>query len=377
MLLQEIHQYVKKTAAEFVERYVEPVSREIDRGLFPKELLRELGRLQMLAPHLPPEYGGAGLDFRSEVLIIEELAKSSPSLATVAEVQGAMAAYLLLHYGGEYVRERWLPQVGRGDRVLSFALSEPCCGSDISSIETRAERRGGEWVLNGVKTWITSGLYADGYIVAARTGPPGERRITLFLLERGSCIETSPIGVMGMRGTGTAEVKIDNCVVGDDEVLGGVDKGFGVALDVINNGRMSVGAIGLGIVERAYAEAYAYAERRRAFGTVLANIQAVQHQLAAILAQREALRWVVYATAYFKDVGDRQFPLYAQISKFLGSRLAVDATRAAMQIMGAYGYSTDSKIEMLYRDAKATEIYEGPNEVVLNTVFRLGKKLSE
>lgn len=375
--LDKIHIHVKKTASEFVERHVKPEARNIDRGRYPRELIREMGRLGLLAPHIPAEYGGASLDFRSEVLVVEEVAKASPSLATVAEVQGAMAAYLLLRHGSEEARERWLPKAASGERIFAFALSEPCCGSDAAAIETRAERGGGAWVISGTKTWITSGLYADGFIVAARTGPPSERHksITLFVVERGNCVETSPVEVMGMRGTGTAEVRLNHCEVGDDAVLGGVNGGFWALLDALNNGRTCVGAIGLGIAEAAYAEALEYVNRRVAFGATLAELQVVQHVFASLKAEIESTRGVVYTAAYFRDVGHDWFPLYAQIAKYLGSRLAVDATRRAMQMMGAYGYSTDSTVEMLYRDAKATEIYEGPNEVVLNTLYRLSRKV--
>ncbi|MGC8993940.1 MAG: acyl-CoA dehydrogenase family protein [Pyrobaculum sp.] len=373
---EEVHMLVKKTVREFVEKRVEPNARRIDQGWYPRDLLREMGALGLLAPHAPPEYGGPGLDFRSMVLVVEEVAKSSPALATIAEVQGAMIVYNLMHYATSEAREKWLQPAVRGERIIAFALSEPCCGSDAFSLETKAEKRGGSWVINGTKLWITSGMYADAFLVAARTGSPEEKHktVTLFLVERGKCVEVTPVAVMGMRGTGTAEVKFRDCEVGDDAVVGGVNGAFKVVLDDLNNGRMCVGAIGLGIAQGAIREALSYAKKRRAFGTTIVNFQAVQHHLASIAAQIEAVRGVVYTAAYFRDKGSELFPLYAQVAKYLGSRLAVDAARTAMQVMGGYGYSTDSKVEMLYRDAKATEIYEGANEIILNTIFRLFEK---
>jgi Acyl-CoA dehydrogenases len=187
-------------------------------------------------------------------------------------------------------------------------------------------------------------------------------------------VETNPVTVMGVRGTGTAEVKLHGCEVGDEAIVGGLNGGFKVVLDDLNNGRTCVGAIGLGIAQGAIKEAEAYARGRTAFGTAIINFQVLQHYVASIKAQIEAVRGVVYTAAYYRDKNVEFFPLYAQIAKYLGSRLAVDATRIAMQIMGGFGYSTDSRVEMLYRDAKATEIYEGANEVVLNALFKLAEK---
>lgn len=374
--LDEIHTLVRKTAREFVEKRVEPNARRIDQGWYPKELLREMGELGLLAPHAPPEYGGPGLDFRSMVIVVEELAKASPALATVTEVQGSMIVYDLIHYASSELKEKWLQPAVRGEKIIAFALSEPCCGSDAFSLETTAERVGGSWVINGTKLWITSGLYADAFLVAARTGSPKEKHktVTLFLVERGRCVETAPVAVMGVRGTGTAEVKFNNCEVGDEAIVGGLNGAFKVVLEDLNNGRTCVGAIGLGIAQGAIKEAESYTKRRVAFDTPIINFQVVQHYIASIKAQIEAVRGVVYTAAYFRDKNSELFPLYAQIAKYLGSRLAVDATRTAMQIMGGFGYSTDSKVEMLYRDAKATEIYEGANEIVLNTLFKLAEK---
>ncbi|MEZ0248092.1 MAG: acyl-CoA dehydrogenase family protein, partial [Thermoproteus sp.] len=351
--LSEEHGLVRKAAREFVERRVAPAARWIDEGNYPRDLLREMGELGLLAPHIPQEYGGAGLDFRSLVVAVEEVAKASPALATIAEVQGSMIAYNLYHYATEAVRERWLEDVAKGRKIVAFALSEPCCGSDAAAIQTRAERTGGEWAISGTKLWITSGLYADAYLVAARTGPPESRHksISLFLVERGKCVEVSPVRVMGVHGTGTAEVKLDGCKVGEEALVGRLNEGFQVVLDDLNNGRTCVGAIGLGIAEAAFAEAYAYTKKRTAFGRPLAEFQIVQHYLANIYAQMEAVRQVVYTAALFRDVKDPGFPMYAQLAKVLASRLAVEATRTAMQVMGGFGYSTDSKVEMLYRDA--------------------------
>ncbi len=375
-LLTEEHDLVRKTVVEFVERHVRPNSRRIDSGWYPLELLREMGRLGLLAPTAPPEYGGPGADYRAQAIVVEELGRASPSLATIAEIQGSMNFGLIYRYGSEELKERWLERLATGQAVSAFALSEPCCGSDAAAIETAARREGGEWRISGTKLWITSGLYADLYLVFARTGRPEERHraITAFAVERGDCVAASPIALMGLRGSGTAEVKLSECAAGDDQVLGQVNKGFYLAMEAINYGRLSVGALGLGIAREAMAEAREYVARRRAFGRQLSEFQAVRHAIAGVLSRAVSVRLVVYEAARLADAGEGAFAAYAQVAKLEGSRLAVDATRTAMQLMGGYGYSTDSHVEMLYRDAKITEIYEGANELVLDRIYTLAER---
>jgi len=363
---------VRRSVADFVEKYVYPNARKIDGGWYPREIITEMGKLGLLAPMGPVEYGGPGLDLRSQVIVIEELAKASPALATIAEVQGSMIMHALARFGSTELKERYLRRVITGELIVSFALSEPCCGSDAAAIETRAERVRDGWVINGTKLWITSGLYADAYLVFARTGPAEARHrtITAFLVERNSCVDVSPVQVMGIRGSGTAEVRFRDCEVSDDQVVGELNGGFSVAMSGINNGRLNVGAIGLGIGEASFNEALDYSRRRKAFGKSISEFQAIQHYLADLYADIESVRLLVYHTAYLGDNGDPRYPMHAQIAKLMGSRLAVKATRVAMQILGGYGYSTDSHVEMLYRDAKVTEIYEGTNEIILNTIFK-------
>jgi len=372
-MLSEEHLLVKKTVYEIVEKVVRPRSREIDGGSYPRDILRFLGGQGLLAPTLPPEYGGASADTLTQVLIIEELARASPAVATIAEIQGSMIAHNLYELGNKKQKEEILPKIASGEYIAAFALSEPCCGSDAAAIETTAVRRGGVWVITGTKLWITSGLYADYFLLFARTGPREERHrtITAFLVKRNSCIETTPIAVMGLGGSGTAEVKLNGCEVSDDDVVGEVNGGWRVAVNGINLGRLNVGALSLGIAEEAFAQAMDYAKRREAFGRKIADFQIIQHYLAEMYIKTEALRALVYTAAKMRDAGDPRFIPYAQAAKVFGSRTAVEVTRTAVQILGGYGYSKDAHVEMLYRDAKVTEIYEGTNEVILNTLYKL------
>ncbi|MFN3804895.1 MAG: acyl-CoA dehydrogenase family protein [Pyrobaculum sp.] len=372
MLSQE-HLLVKKSAGEFATNVVEPLARRMDReNYYPREAIREAARLGLLAPTIPSKYGGGDGDLRTAVVVVEELAKTSGAFGFLTAISGVVFTHSLFTHGSGFQRGEVLARVATGEAVGAFALSEPCCGSDAAAIETRAEKVGGEWRIDGVKTWITSGLYADYFLVFARTGAREERHktITAFIVKRGSCIETTPIEVMGVRGTGTAEVKLDRCPASDEDVVGKINGGWSVAMYGINQGRLNVGAIGLGIAEEAFSQALDYARRRAAFGKLLTEFQAIQHYLSEMYARVESLRTLVYTTAKMKDGGDPQFPLYAQVSKLLGSRTAVEVTRLAVQILGGYGYSTDSHVEMLYRDAKVTEIYEGTNEIILNTIYK-------
>ncbi|WP_291765109.1 acyl-CoA dehydrogenase family protein, partial [Caldivirga sp. UBA161] len=358
-LLEEVHELLRRSTAEFAEARIEPLAKAIEvNGEYPRQLMGELGKQGLLAPMAPPEYGGGGLDFRSEVIVIEEVAKHSPTLATLMEVQGALIIDSLLSHGNQVVRERFLEGLVKGDLIASFALTEPCCGSDAGAIETRAVKDGGEWVINGRKAWVTSGQYADLYLVFARTGGVEERHraISAFLVPKSNCIEVNPMSVMGIKGGGTAEVSLRGCRIPDDYRIGEVNRGFYLAMEKLNLGRTCVGAIGLGIAERALNEAYNYAQVRRIYGGVLAQLGVIQGYLAQMYAQVEALRGLIYLTAYMRDKGLSEFIKYAQAAKYLGSSTAVNATRAAIQVMGAIGLSTESPLEYLYRDAKATEV---------------------
>ncbi|AET32572.1 acyl-CoA dehydrogenase family protein [Pyrobaculum ferrireducens] len=365
-------QLIRKTVREFVDSAVLPQIKKMEAGEYPRDLVKKLGELGLLAPLVPAEYGGGSADTLTQVVIIEELARASPALATIAEIQGSMIAHNIYELGNKRQKEEILPKIAAGDYVAAFALSEPCCGSDAAAIETRAEKVGREWVLNGTKMWITSGLHADYYLVFARTGPreARHRAITSFLIPRSSCIEATPIEVMGMHGSGTAEVKFNNCRAGDDDVVGEVNGGWRVAMNGINLGRLNVGALGLGIAEESFIQAFKYAKKRVAFGRPISEFQIIQHYLAEMYIKAEAARSVVYTAAKMRDGGDPQFVLYAQAAKVLGSRAAVENSRLAVQIMGGFGYSKDAHVEMLYRDAKVTEIYEGTNEIILNTLFK-------
>ena len=376
-LLTQEHELVRKATREFAEKYVEPVARKMDReNYYPREAIREAGKLGILTPTVPAEYGGGGGDLRTAVVVLEELGRISGGFSLLVQAYGVLFADAVNNFASKAQREEVLPKVAAGDKIGAFALSEPCCGSDAAAIQTRAERRGGEWVINGEKMWITNGLYADYYIVAARTGRREDRHraITLFLLKRSRCIELSPIEVMGVRGTGTAGIKFNDCVVGGDDVVGEVNGGWKILMHTLDVGRGAIAGVALGVARGAFEEALAWARRREVFNRKLVEFQNTQFELAEMLAAVESIRALTYYSAYLYDTKSPEFMLMSHVTKLHAARLAVDVTRRAVQIEGGFGYSKESKAEMFYRDAKILEIGEGTNEIMKYVIYRYIEK---
>ncbi|KUO89579.1 MAG: acyl-CoA dehydrogenase [Pyrobaculum sp. OCT_11] len=376
-LLTQEHELVRKAAREFAEKYVEPVARKMDiENYYPREAIREAGKLGILTPTVPAEYGGGGGDLRTAVVVLEELGRISGGFSLLVQAYGILFADAVNNFASKAQKEEVLPKVAAGDKIGAFALSEPCCGSDAAAIQTRAERRGGEWVINGEKMWITNGLYADYYIVAARTGRREDRHraITLFLLKRSRCIELSPIEVMGVRGTGTAGIKFNDCVVGGDDVVGEVNSGWKILMHTLDVGRGAIAGVALGVARGAFEEALAWARRREVFDRKLVEFQNTQFELAEMLAAVESIRALTYYSAYLYDTRSPEFMLMSHVTKLHAARLAVDVTRRAVQIEGGFGYSKDSKAEMFYRDAKILEIGEGTNEIMKYVIYRYIEK---
>ena len=372
-LLTQEHELARKAAREFAEKYVEPVARRMDRdNYYPREVIREAGKLGLLAPTVPAEYGGGGGDLRTAVVVLEELGRVSGGFSLLTEALGILFADALKNFANARQREEVLPKVAAGEAIGAFALSEPCCGSDAAAIQTRAERRGGEWVITGQKMWITNGLYANYYLVATRTGKREERHkaITLFLLRRNGCIEVTPVEVMGVRGTGTAEVRLNECVAGDDDVVGEVNGGWKMITETLNVGRTAISGVALGIARGAFEEALMWARKRELFDRRLVDFQNTQFELAEMLTAIETIKTLAYYAAYLYDTKSPEFHLVTHVVKLQAARLAVDVTRKAVQLEGGFGYSKESKAEMFYRDAKILEIGEGANEVMKHIIYK-------
>jgi hypothetical protein len=372
--LTDEHQLVRNSVREFAQRYVVPITRKMDlEDYYPRDVISELGKQGFLTPSVPPEYGGPGLDFRGSLVVVEELSRYNPTLGFIAEIVNDNIAYALLRYGTNRQKEEILPKIASGEWVASYALSEPCCGSDAAAIETRAERRGGEWVINGRKIWITQGAYADIYLVFARTGPKEARHkaITAFLVRRSNCVEVSKLEMMGMRGAGEAEVKFNDCVVGDDDVLGRVNEGFKIAMVTLDLARIGISGVALGLSQGVFDEVLEWARTRVAFGKPLIEFEWIQFQLADMKAKLEIGRTITYKAAWLYDNKDPSFVLYSSIAKLYTAQMAVEIARDGVQILGGFGYSKESFSERAYRDAKVLEIAEGTNEVQRMVIYKI------
>ena len=376
-LLTQEHELARRTTREFAEKYVDPIARRMDReNYYPRETIKEAGKLGILTPTVPAEYGGGGGDLRVAVVVLEELGRVSGGFSLLVEAYGILFADAVDNFASKRQKDEILPKVAAGDKIGAFALSEPCCGSDAAAIQTQAERKGGEWVINGTKMWITNGLYADYYLVAARTGPreARHRAITVFLLPRSGCVEATPIEVMGVRGTGTAELKFNDCVVSDDDVVGEVNGGWKIIMHTLDVGRVAISGVAVGVARGAFEEALGWARSRELFGKRLVEMQNAQFELAEMLTAIETARTLAYYAAYLYDTKSPDFLLMSHVAKLQAARLAVDVTRRAVQMEGGFGYSKESKAEMFYRDAKILEIGEGTNEVMKYIIYKLIEK---
>ncbi len=296
-------------------------------------------------------------------------------MGILTEVQGFLVTDAFYTYGTKEMREGLVPRLARGELIGSFALSEPCCGSDAAAIETRAEKRGGgEWIINGRKIWITQGAYADIYLLFARTGPreARHRAITAFLVRRSKCIEVSPINVMGIRGTGTSELTFSDCVVGDDDIVGKPNEGFRIAMEALNLGRIAVASVTLGgLAEAALMEAMEWIRNRKAFDQPLSNLEWIQFQLADIITYIETMRSIVYDAASRLDRRYEDYYAHASMAKLASVLIGMDVIRRTVQLTGgAYGVWNGSKLNRIYRDAKLMEIGEGTNEVQRMVIYR-------
>ena len=362
--LTDEQRLVRDTVRAFAREELWPKAPEYDAsGAFPWPELKKLAELGILGMLTPETYGGAGMDAVSWALAIEEIAYADPSVAVIVSVTSGLPQSMLLAFGTEEQKRRFLVPLAEGAWLGAFALTEPQAGSDPAAIKTKAERVQGGWVINGTKAWITSAGQADLYVVMARTGE-GRTEITAFLLEK----ETPglsfgpPEAKMGLHAAHTGEVRLEEVFVPDDQVLGQVHKGLSHALSGLDSGRIGIAAQATGIAQAAFDIAKDYADERIQFGRKIREFEGVAFKLADLDTRLAAARLLTWAAARKKDTGAR-FTQEASRAKLFASELAVDATREAIQILGANGYHRDYRVERYYRDAKATEIYEGTSEI--------------
>ena len=368
MELDEEHNLIKENAREFTKTEIAPIERKMDQeNWYPRDLLRKLGEMGFLGADVPEEYGGTGIDSLSYAIILEEMSKVSPAVGIITEVQGSLVAGGIAKYGTEEQKERYLQKLVSGEWVGSYALTEPGAGSDAAALSLSARKEGDVWLLNGTKTFITQGYVADLVIVFARTGDPKERHrtITAFIVEKGAkgFKVGSKLDVMGIRGTGTAELVFEDVEVSEENILGEFNRGFKIAMELLNVGRMCVAALSVGLAQGAYEESLRYSTERKAFGVKLAQHQAISFYLADMITKVNAARALTYNTAIKRDKG-KDIVLDAAMAKLFASQVAVEVSNLAVQIHGGLGFTKDSLVEKLYRDAKLMEIGEGTSEIL-------------
>jgi alkylation response protein AidB-like acyl-CoA dehydrogenase len=364
--LPEAHQEIQRTVREFCEREVKPNARRWDdEERFPEEVVRSVGELGFMGMTVPEEYGGAGLDPLAVAVVVEEVARYDGSLALTVSSHNGLGTGHILAFGDEAQKKRWLPGLASGEKLGAWGLTEPGSGSDAAALRTTATRRGDRWILNGSKTFITQGTFGEVFVVLALTTPERKQKgITAFVVEKGAKGFTQrPIhGKLGMRSSDTAELHLEDVDVPDDQRLGAVDHGFLDTLTILDKGRISIGALGVGLARGALEEASAYAKERKAFGKPISEFQAIAFMIADMATEVSAARLLVHRAASLAGSG-QPFTREASMAKLFASEVAMRATSAAIQIHGGYGYTKDFPVERYYRDAKLCEIGEGTSEV--------------
>ncbi len=370
--LAEDERLFQSTVRRFAREEIAPHVRAMDEeGVFRPAILRQFFDLGLMGIEIPEEYGGQGGTFFQSVIAIEELAAVDPSSAVIVDVQNTLVNNAVLRWASDEQKRRWLPRLAR-DTVASYALSEAGSGSDAFAMTTRASRDGAGWVLNGRKLWITNAAEAGLYLVFANANPEaGYRGITCFLVERDS--PGFQVGrkedKLGIRASSTCELIFEDCRVAADSVMGEVGKGYKIAIETLNEGRIGIGAQMTGLAQGALSHALAYARERKQFGRPIAEFQGVQFTLAEMAVDVEASRVLTYNAARLRESG-QPFLTQAAMAKLFSSQIAETVASRAVEVFGGVGFTKDYPVEKLYRDAKIGRIYEGTSNMQKQTIAK-------
>jgi alkylation response protein AidB-like acyl-CoA dehydrogenase len=365
--LTDDQRMIRDNVRRFMDAEVRPNVRRYDREeKFPGAEIRRLGELGCCGMLIPEKWGGAGLDTISYVLMLEEVARVDASMAVALSVTNSVVAWPLWRHGNDAQRHKYLQRLASGEILGAFCLTEPQAGSDAAAIETRASRRGKTYRLNGTKSWVTNGGESGVYLVFAKTDPAaGARGITAFLVEpafsgfRVSRYEDK----MGLRSSRSAEIVFADCEVPEENRLGEEGQGLKIALEALDGGRVGIAAQAVGLAQGALEAAATYAKQRRAFGKTIGEFQAVQFMLADMQTEIEAARLLVWQAAQMRDAGSGRAGAFASRAKLFASEMANRVAYKAVQIHGSMGYSRESDVERMYRDARVLSIYEGTSEI--------------
>jgi alkylation response protein AidB-like acyl-CoA dehydrogenase len=379
--LTEDQREIQALAREVGEAEIAPNAAEWDRQHgFPRELLGKLADVGLLGVCIPEEYGGAGADFVSYILVLEELSRADAGVGVTVAVHTSAVTLPILTFGSDEQRSRFVPPLARGEVVGAFALTEPEAGSDAGALRTAADPTADGWQISGSKQWTTNGGFGGTVLLFARTDrdTPGPKGISAFILDGSHVRVTREEEKLGLNSSSTVDLVIEGVEVGRDRLLHGEGKGFTVAMATLDGGRIGIAAQALGIAQAAYDTARAYALERRQFGQRIADFQAIQWKLADMATEIDAARLLVYRAAWLKQEG-RPHTEEGAKAKLFASEMARRQTAEAIQILGGYGYTKEFPAERYYRDAKITEIYEGTSEIQRLVIARsiLGLRRAE
>jgi alkylation response protein AidB-like acyl-CoA dehydrogenase len=371
-LLTEEEQMFREMVREFAEQNVAPRVMDMDRAAqLDDTLIPPLFELGLMGIEIPEQWGGADASFFTSVLVVEELSRVDPSIGVFVDVQNTLVNNCLLRWGSVELKARYLPLLS-SELVGCYALSEAGSGSDAFALRTRAERDGDAWRITGRKLWITNGAEAGLYIIFGNADPPaGYRGITAFLVERD--FDGFQVGKkedkLGIRASSTVELILDDCRVPAENVLGEVGKGYKIAIETLNEGRIGIGAQMIGLAQGALDHTLRYVTEREQFDRPIAEFQGVQFQLAQMRTKLEAARLMVYNAARLKDAG-QPFIVEAAMAKLFSSEVAQEVASACIDLHGGYGFTKEYPVEKLYRDAKIGTIYEGTSNMQMQTIAK-------
>ena len=371
--LSEDEVLFRENVRQFAEEKVRPLAKEMDeKGVFDKSLIDHFFQLGLMGIEVPEQYGGAGGKFFEAILAVEELSRADASAGVVVDVQNTLVNNALLRWANPEQKTRYLPRMA-SDTVGAYALSEAGSGSDAFALQTRAELKGGDYVLNGRKLWITNAKEAGIFVLFATVDPSaGYKGITAFIIEKDFSGFTvgKKEDKLGIRASSTCELILEDCRVPKSNVLGQAGKGYKIAIETLNEGRIGIGAQMLGVARGAWEYASKYAQERKQFGKSIAEFQGIQFQLAQMATEIEAARLMVYNAARMKDAAV-PFVKEAAMTKLFCSQVAERVTSLAIEIYGGYGFTKDYPVEKYWRDAKIGKIYEGTSNMQLATIAKL------
>jgi alkylation response protein AidB-like acyl-CoA dehydrogenase len=358
MIADMIRQFGKKNITPFVREWD-------DKQTFPVEVFKKLGDLGLMGVLVPTEYGGSGFSYTEYVTAIQELSILDPSIGLSMAAHNSLCTGHILQFGNKEQKKKWLPKLATGEWIGAWGLTEHNTGSDAGSMGTTAVKEGDNWVINGTKNFITHAISGDVAVVMARTVAMGDSHgISAFVIEKGTSGFTSgkKEDKLGMRASETAELIFDNCKIPGCNILGGVGEGFVQAMKVLDGGRISIAALGLGIAKGAYQVALEYSKERKQFGKPISHFQAIAFKLADMVTEIEASELLIYSATYKKNKGE-QMTKEGAMAKYYSSEIAVKIANEAVQVLGGYGYTKDFPVERYYRDSKLCTIGEGTSEI--------------